>query len=781
MLKQDYEIEQQEDEDLRCPVCNYYFSNIIKPYLLPCNHNLCLECIDNIMKKNMLYCPICRCKFNIEEREKFQVNFSFLSLVIKILKTKVIFCSKCSKVFNWSEHQGSCDQRQFKETNEVFGEVKMLIDECIKLLKSSNQYMNILDVSKRSIYNKLNDISKEINDAFGDKCQGIIEAFYKSIPQISIDIYYNGIINYLVLCEPLYNNMNVNTKDINDILVLHNKINKSEGIVHDIQHSHSNSNIMTKQNSLDNNSNKIIKVFTTKKAAKSPHIAHPFSVFRHIKMKSCNQCVLIKSCSNKSKDDKNKDLDTIEKNTFHFDIEEFLRDDDDDDNNKNNKDEDINIPQIKDTPLRKQNTTLMNQSVIERKIHEYQLIEKKSIGQVSNNNLSTTSFSTIVVNNPSQEDDSNDYFNKINKIIPLVNNIKDSIHKIQSYSRQIEFTTQTIKEQITSNFISQNNKIISNFSGVIDHIKLSDNFPSRKISINFIENTRKVWIYDITNNTVDTKELSFLKYKFNQSVAIEFDQCDTIYITGGKYNTSIFSDESTYDDKFYTIKWIVNNNNYIDKQNEEGSNNMKSYNEGYDFVGQMPRKRALHSSLYFNSKLYLIGGEGEKKTRLKECECYNTKDKRWELMPLLNYARINPSLCIYNNNYLYVFRGDTETISFIEFIRLDRYDSGWRLVIADDPGSVWIPTSLSSSTVISDNQIMICGGLNNSTMVSSSFIYDPIKKVVYRGKDICHSAIFSSTGIVHNNKLISIDIKNNTGKAFGVHMYDVINNNWSLI
>ena len=94
MLKQDYEIEKQEDEDLRCPICNYYYSSITKPYLLPCNHNLCSLCIDKIINKKMLYCPLCRKTFSLEDREKFQVKFKFLYLLIKKLKTKLIYFKK---------------------------------------------------------------------------------------------------------------------------------------------------------------------------------------------------------------------------------------------------------------------------------------------------------------------------------------------------------------------------------------------------------------------------------------------------------------------------------------------------------------------------------------------------------------------------------------------------------------------------------------------------------------------------------------------------------------
>ena len=67
MIKPDYDFEKQEDEDLRCPICNYYFSQVTKPYLLPCNHNLCMNCIKLITSKNIYDCPLCRSKF--EEKD----------------------------------------------------------------------------------------------------------------------------------------------------------------------------------------------------------------------------------------------------------------------------------------------------------------------------------------------------------------------------------------------------------------------------------------------------------------------------------------------------------------------------------------------------------------------------------------------------------------------------------------------------------------------------------------------------------------------------------------
>ena len=166
MIKEDYEIENQEDEDLRCPICNYYFSTITKPYLLPCNHNLCSTCIDRIINKNMLYCPLCRKEFSLDDRSKFQVNFAFLNLVIKILKTKVIYCNKCSKIFNWTEHHLVCDQSQFKETNEIFDEIKILVDNCVSFLKESDATADLKTKTLLHIISMLSNYKNSIENEF---------------------------------------------------------------------------------------------------------------------------------------------------------------------------------------------------------------------------------------------------------------------------------------------------------------------------------------------------------------------------------------------------------------------------------------------------------------------------------------------------------------------------------------------------------------------------------------------------------------------------------------
>ena len=71
-----------DELDFRCPKCKWYFSSITKPYILPCNHNICLKCIEDLIKKNTTICPVCKSSFNKEEKNRMQLNLVFLNVIL---------------------------------------------------------------------------------------------------------------------------------------------------------------------------------------------------------------------------------------------------------------------------------------------------------------------------------------------------------------------------------------------------------------------------------------------------------------------------------------------------------------------------------------------------------------------------------------------------------------------------------------------------------------------------------------------------------------------------
>ena len=83
----------------------------------------------------------------------------------------------------------------------------------------------------------------------------------------------------------------------------------------------------------------------------------------------------------------------------------------------------------------------------------------------------------------------------------------------------------------------------------------------------------------------------------------------------------------------------------------------------------MIHARYNHSTIYIQNKLFLIGGLNANNEKMKVCEFYDTNDKKWQQMSPLNYDRVKPTLCIFKNQFLYVFRGDDEdSNSHVEFI-----------------------------------------------------------------------------------------------------------------
>ena len=155
--------EYQDDEDLKCPKCSYFFSSSTKPYILPCNHNICMDCIDKLIEEKKTFCPICNIKFEKDERKNFEVNFGFLNLMIKILETKIIFCTKCNKIYYWKEHYKCCEQKYFENGSDLLDDIKTAFEDGEKVLNFTNAKTNLLSKYKSEVNKLVTYIISEIN------------------------------------------------------------------------------------------------------------------------------------------------------------------------------------------------------------------------------------------------------------------------------------------------------------------------------------------------------------------------------------------------------------------------------------------------------------------------------------------------------------------------------------------------------------------------------------------------------------------------------------------
>jgi hypothetical protein len=827
MFKYDFSIDQQEDEDLRCPICNYYFSNDTKPFLLPCNHNLCLRCIDSIIAKNMYNCPICRKDFNNEDRKNFQVNFAFLNLVIKILKTKVIYCKKCSKIFNWLEHYKVCEQSEFKETNEINEEIKKLSDQCFMILSYIDKHRGILTKSKGLIYNDIGEILKSIHFKFQETFETHIETFFENIPNLSFERYVTEIVTFLDLCKPFnknYENLNIQN------LLMGNESSRTNYMSHHVR-TKSVENSRTsiempsaRKKSLDGHSYSSHLLTKTRSAlgsykrnSDSPvlnlncidfsRFVSPKNNFK-IEEESSESCNEVEESSppsqnismiNQPKNINIKNLNLENKSpavinktnvnnsivnlNYNFNIGDFIEDKPSNTNSKQMiivRNEKIEVIEKTDfnelvTPKGKKKAFIPD---LFGGLKTQRVGRSREVEHIRNNVKLTISpfrselpesLETQLKAQPRENEvntttSGNDLFANINKVLSKYNNTKEIVQKIMSYTQQVEFTTDCIRNQISTNYSHLNNNIEKDLNGIFDNITVCFNNYPRRYLINLFKKTKKVWLFDARKRCSEVKDFDCLKHKLNFSMGIEFDDSDLIFLTGGKLFSGVFGDltqENYASTQFVIIRWS---------------------NKTVEVQGQMPRKRSFHSSLYFNNKLYVIGGASTATNKLKECECYNVVDKCWELLPDLKEPRSGSSICIYNSQYLYVFRGignNGQYLDTIEFLNI-RTPSTWSVFKPEDPGMSWLPANNGLSCVIGENKILVCGGQYNQDYLNQVYIFDPVKKAVFRGLDLPKKSIFNTTGTIYENNVMVIDYKNETSKQFGVHIYDISRNIWKF-
>ena len=159
----------QEDEEIKCPKCFSFFSSLTKPYILPCNHNICLNCINALIDKKNPKCPICSFHFDKKDKNSFEVNFTFLNIIIKILETKIIFCPQCNKIFYWKEHYKFCEQKNFQNCDNILDEIKINCEESAKILKLIKENGDLINKYKIELYNVTNNIMKEIHKKYINK------------------------------------------------------------------------------------------------------------------------------------------------------------------------------------------------------------------------------------------------------------------------------------------------------------------------------------------------------------------------------------------------------------------------------------------------------------------------------------------------------------------------------------------------------------------------------------------------------------------------------------
>ena len=216
---------------------------------------------------------------------------------------------------------------------------------------------------------------------------------------------------------------------------------------------------------------------------------------------------------------------------------------------------------------------------------------------------------------------------------------------------------------------------------------------------------------------------------------------------------------------------------------------LKWSTENIEYNGTLPERKSYHSTLYYDNKLYLIGGIDSNKKVSKECQVFSLIDKKWHNLPCLNVGRANSSICIYNNNILYAFRGrdDNDVLDSIECIKLFNLRSSWKIFKPIDYGYVWNPAENSLIITIDKGKILICGGEDkDGNLFNDTFLFETNTKKIYKGIDLSFPASFKSHACFNKGKYFCFDIQKENDnhrdnlEFGGLHIYDPKENIWSL-
>jgi hypothetical protein len=374
-------------------------------------------------------------------------------------------------------------------------------------------------------------------------------------------------------------------------------------------------------------------------------------------------------------------------------------------------------------------------------------------------NLNNSCNIIIEKNEFNKNNNNNNNISNLNKLLKNFNKIKDYTNKLKTYNKSLKEKLFSIPNQILSNSSIIKPKLLSDYSLLLEDIASNYIQSNIRYLLQFEENTQKISIFDAHLKTRETKNFIDIignYISFNRSIGINFDDYDLLFISGGiDLNTLQPSD------LFMCLR-------------------ISNYKIEYKI--QMPRKRAFHSSIYFKNKIFIIGGTNEKNVEERECLLFNLNTKTFEFLPMLNYPRQNASVCVYNNRFVYVFRGKEKNVLLetIEFLDLNNIKNGWNVFLPFDPGMCWMGSLNCGCLSIEKNKILIFGGEDfNGKLLHYSYIFQPEDKTVFRTRDLKIQAKFRNYCTVYLGKVFAFDLKNGiANKENGLHSFDIKNNCW---
>ena len=777
----------QEDEEIKCPKCFSFFSSLTKPYILPCNHNICLNCINSLIDEKNPKCPICSFHFNKTDKNSFEVNFTFLNIIIKILETKIIFCPQCNKIFYWKEHYKFCEQKNFQNCDNILDEIKINCEESAKILKLIKENGDLINKYKIELYNVTNNIMKEIHKKYINKVKfNIKNKLLNTKYSIDFQKVKYDMINFIKLFLPYSEYFDTN--EISKIIENNNyaRIN--------------NTNILC--NSYSDMKNKT-KALINKKNAFSPPVKNlVLSEKKYQTIISNNE--ISKKINNKiNKFLNNKNIRN--KNTMKEIISEVKE-----------PEEDLSLP-LEVTILDDEGVNGTERVKI-KKYHDNNISKFKKINKVSQEDLNKENKSTI------QNDKSilkkNIKKNDLNQLTQQTHQKKSSKFDIKSILNAEDIDEDNTKNKIIVGLkdikvvsLKQSMQNLNNNKFKLNLIKSKMKLPGKKISLghinNFVkkspknnninDNTKKD---NVNNNGRMLKKINFDTPSLSLLRSSEFVKRDFRFVSNEQnmnknsskknnknnnlnINMSLASTTSGFNNLLDVINTPYTINHASTKENLSSRNNTKKLysvpQKNSPFVNEnmLNNYNSTKESVYKLKKYYDM-------ISFLSSEINNNVDKNISLLNdkiMSNYDLLLSEIAFKSprvqKNFCFSFFPNTYNIILYDPFNKKFTVKNFNHILNNKNKTILKPFDLSNSIIFDDNDLIcITGGTSSNDKIIIISLSN--ENIIYNKAMPCRKAFHKSIFI--NNKLYIIGGESQNKKVSSeCFSFDLSQKNWNSL
>jgi hypothetical protein len=164
-----------------------------------------------------------------------------------------------------------------------------------------------------------------------------------------------------------------------------------------------------------------------------------------------------------------------------------------------------------------------------------------------------------------------------------------------------------------------------------------------------------------------------------------------------------------------------------------------------DRLGDMGTPRASHTVVALDKrKLFVLGGMNNMGL-LASCEEYDVASNVWKQIAPLHEKKKIVSACTFCDCYVFVFGGDLNPAvsSRIELLDTEKPGATWQFAKIAAGHELWAPCILQGCIPISDDWIMIFGGLVERAERATTLFYSPHTGTIQPGPNLRQADAFS--------------------------------------